>query len=1545
VLNDDNNGQYPGFASSLQNQVISNQAVPSIAVNAQGEITVIWYDTRNDPSGTDIAVWGTTSTDGGKSFSPNFEVSNTSFNPNHGAVADLNGVTYLGDQIGVAVSNGTAYAVWTDTRSGTQQQVFSGSYALAPAPQPGADRFSPNNTPQTATNLGTVTAQRVVPLLTLPAGGADEFFNVQAGANGELSVTVTAASGGSSLHLTITDAHGNAVPGAVVSSVLDATGAVIGQVLVAPSVAGQTFLIHVSAQSATATSYTLTLGALTADLGTQVQGSRPDKVTAGGENLYRLEVPLAGALQVNVTGSSVHGTGLNVKVLGSDGQTVLATAFAPISSTDPSAQVLLPVTTGQVVFVEVAAADAGSSGNFTLGFTNFDQFQSSSAAATGSVTVTGAPATNVDLPLTAEVNGTLNVTVNASGGFTGALKVRVLNGTATALLAGSDFVQTGQSAVLSLQVTAGQTVIVRVSGVTFGGVPFSGTANYTLGLQNQSQGTTTLFFPTQGTPSSLAAADLTGTGQVDFISSNVTTSDTVSVLANNGDGTFQAPQQLTVDPGLSGFGGAVSRQLVVAHLGHNGTGPADVIVPNARAGDVSVLMGNGNGTFQPQRIFNAIPGVDVLATADLNGDGNADIIALQNFAQGAPASFAVLLGRGDGTFLPPTFVRTVFTNGAGPMVVGDFNGDGKQDVVIFSKNDPFAEMFLGNGDGTFKPGFTFGLGENTFNAAVADLNGDGKLDLVTTGTNTGNVYVMLGNGNGTFGAPQAFTALAPHGTNISVQGLVLTDFGNGAPGGPLNIVVTAQPRGAGAAQVIELPGDGTGAFGTPVVLATVGTAGPVVAGDFLHNGTTDLAIGDTGGVTVIYGSPLTITPNNSAAAARIVGGNAHIVTLPQAIVTGHQDAFFTYHVPVESAAGSGPEVIDFSALFQFTGGTGLQMQVTDVTTGQVLGTGARFRAVANQGDVLTIHIFGLPASGSTPAGFGAYTLDIDVLPQVVGIAAESPLPGAAANSLVITLQGDQLDPVAAQNPANYTVTWAGPDGKIGTADDQVIPVAATAGAQPVVYDSAANVNIESGLTYVTATRQTITLLFTTPLPAGTYQVSLSPKIQTAQFNAGEPSLLVGSGFGGHPIVSANGNVVTNGNTTLATNLVNPPGTINPDAIVMGTDFLSQLDNDLGALLYSQLQQNGDTSAITAIINAEIAARFAAVGSGVTIGVVWLDPVSLNLAAPRENRRTEYNLKTEQVTDTLSRTYVAVGGNVEVVVLAGVSGTFKLDVSDVPLTARGGAVIFDADGRHTLAFTDAMRTGTTEFLINIAEATSGLSSTVFSSLGGTTTATIDGDLARELLASLRGRSAGGLEGAEANGSALATSGGTIIEANGGGGAAPGGPGDDDLTLFGAGGGISGLRYAVDELFLRMHGAGDVPALDPMQFLARATLRGIEFGATELNLLLNALAGENHGALPAADVHGEALARMPEAAEPEPFVLDGWMGADLAPKSEPDAICAVLGADQPSRADAYWLALFLASGAGHAALRDSAASLRVSREKSRRGNRFDNDLGLP
>src|SRR5262249_39552677 len=138
-----------------------------------------------------------------------------------------------------------------------------------------------------------------------------------------------------------------------------------------------------------------------------------------------------------------------------------------------------------------------------------------------------------------------------------------------------------------------------------------------------------------------------------------------------------------------------------------------------------------------------------------------------------------------------------------------------------------------------------------------------------------------------------------------------------------------------------------------------------------------------------------------------------------------------------------------------------------------------------QGSTLTLHVSG--GSG----GSGAYTLSLDVVPQVVSAQAESPVPGGPATSLVLTFQGDRLDPAAASSPPHYTVTLHGVSGFTA---DQVIPLASAPGAQAVVYDPGANLDVVSGLHYATAVRQTVTLLFDQPLPPGDYTVRIAPDV-------------------------------------------------------------------------------------------------------------------------------------------------------------------------------------------------------------------------------------------------------------------------------------------------------------------------------------------------------------------------------------------------------------------------------------------------------------------
>ena len=130
--------------------------------------------------------------------------------------------------------------------------------------------------------------------------------------------------------------------------------------------------------------------------------------------------------------------------------------------------------------------------------------------------------------------------------------------------------------------------------------------------------------------------------------------------------------------------------------------------------------------------------------ADLNGDHILDMAV----ADVGTNTISVLMGNGDGTFQPA--VNYVVGSGPWMVVAADFNNDGHLDLASFVGSSHQAAVLMNNGDGTFKPVVTFTVGTNPIAIAAADLNHDGNQDLLVVNHSTNNVSVLLGNGNGTF---------------------------------------------------------------------------------------------------------------------------------------------------------------------------------------------------------------------------------------------------------------------------------------------------------------------------------------------------------------------------------------------------------------------------------------------------------------------------------------------------------------------------------------------------------------------------------------------------------------------------------------------------------------------------------------------------------------------------------------------------------------------------------------------------------------------------
>lgn len=318
-------------------------------------------------------------------------------------------------------------------------------------------------------------------------------------------------------------------------------------------------------------------------------------------------------------------------------------------------------------------------------------------------------------------------------------------------------------------------------------------------------------------PPIIAIGDFNGDGIPDIVSAP---HGGIAISLGNGDGTFAAPLVIPkVDSadGINAFG--------VGDF--NGDGITDLLVDDEDTGQLTVLLGKGDGTFT---VGQTLPfDTQSIAIADFNGDGKLD-------AALSGVQTTILLGNGDGTFTAAPSQPPITSL---QLVAADFNGDGKIDLALASNenNAPFAPtpitILLGNGDGTFtaapsQPQFV------ALQLVAADFNGDGKIDLAAI-NGTGNaVAILLGNGDGTLTAPSTL----PTDPNFGLFRFALGDFnGDGKP----DVAIAAAPNNPGGNSKVTIfagNGDGTFAAGFDVNDAF---ADPLAAADLTGNGSSDLA--------------------------------------------------------------------------------------------------------------------------------------------------------------------------------------------------------------------------------------------------------------------------------------------------------------------------------------------------------------------------------------------------------------------------------------------------------------------------------------------------------------------------------------------------------------------------------------------------------------------------------------------------------------------------------------------------------------------------------
>ena len=326
-------------------------------------------------------------------------------------------------------------------------------------------------------------------------------------------------------------------------------------------------------------------------------------------------------------------------------------------------------------------------------------------------------------------------------------------------------------------------------------------------------------------PFSVAAGDFNGDKKVDIVTAN-SDNNTISVLLGKGDGTFLPQVQYPTG----------NRPTTVATGDLNGDGKLDVVVTAAVDTTVSVLLGKGDGTFWPHVDYPVELNDQYLVVADFNGDGKPDIATANYGPDYFGGSVSVLLGVGNGTFLP----QTTYWAGVNPfgIMAADFNHDGKLDLAVSDNNGSFGvSVLMGNGDGTFQPGGWYATGPNPRVGVIGDFNSDGNLDLAVGNCIGYSLSVLIGDGQGHFASPMDFA------TGDIVQSIRGGDFDLD---GKIDLVVAAQTAGG----ILVFVGNGDGTFQSPVHYAGGSTAFGLAVADLNGDGAPDVVVTNFTGSSV-----------------------------------------------------------------------------------------------------------------------------------------------------------------------------------------------------------------------------------------------------------------------------------------------------------------------------------------------------------------------------------------------------------------------------------------------------------------------------------------------------------------------------------------------------------------------------------------------------------------------------------------------------------------------------------------------------------------------
>ena len=553
----------------------------------------------------------------------------------------------------------------------------------------------------------------------------------------------------------------------------------------------------------------------------------------------------------------------------------------------------------------------------------------------------------------------------------------------------------------------------------------------------------------------VAIADFNGDGIPDVLSAP---HGGIAISLGNGDGTFAAPlvPNLDAGDGINAFG--------VGDF--NGDGITDLVVVDEDTGKLTVLLGNGDGTFAAGQTlsFSTIS----IAVADFNGDGKLDL------ALAGSSQTTILLGNGDGTFTaapnPPQI-------GTSQLVAADFNGDGKIDLAAVGAS---VTILAGNGDGTFTAASTFPTGSDAFALAVGDFNGDGKADLAVAGrTNNPNetVTIFEGNGDGTFAAginvpafPESLAAadltgngswdLATFGSvllgNLTISTATLdTNLSAG-----YNIIQANYPGDASNAPSASNPNEATILVPQPVFSLT---SNPIM----LVPGTS------ASGSFSVTSLSLTGTVNLSCAiSAPQSQANPPTCSVPPSVnlFSAKAAVNLTYTITTQATTSTGQYSVTITAMYPAGG-------VPPASTSAAVSVGAQNYLLTNSG--ATIASPGASGSSTiTISPVGGYTGQVTLHCAVTGGPSGAVNPLACTIPSPISVAGSQVNATLTLNtqptttPGSYTVSVTG------------------ASAGSVSSTTSFNVNVPAPAPGFTLSSTAVTIV--SPGPSGTSTITIRP---------------------------------------------------------------------------------------------------------------------------------------------------------------------------------------------------------------------------------------------------------------------------------------------------------------------------------------------------------------------------------------------------------------------------------------------------------------------